>query len=57
MEYCRKEGIVLQAYASLGGQGSGKKMWNTLGGKLLERDEVKAIAEKYQKMPAQVLLR
>ena len=57
VEYCRKEGIVLQAYASLGGQDSGKKTWNVLGGKLLERDEVKAIAEKYQKMPAQVLLR
>jgi diketogulonate reductase-like aldo/keto reductase len=57
VEYCRKEGIVLQAYASLGGQDSGKKTWNILGGKLLERDEVKAIAEKYQKMPAQVLLR
>ncbi len=57
VEYCRKEGIVVQAYASLGGQDSGKKTWNVLGGKLLERKEVKQIAEKYDRTEAQVLLR
>ena len=57
VDYCTKEGIVIQAYASLGGQDSGKKAWNALGGKLLERDEVKTIANKYGKTPAQVLLR
>ena len=57
VEYCREEGIIIEAYASLGGQDSGKKTWIALGGKLLERAEVKAIAEKYNKTPAQVLLR
>jgi len=57
VEYCRKEGIVVQAYASLGGQDSGKKTWNDLGGKLMERKEVGSIAEKYGKTPVQVLLR
>jgi diketogulonate reductase-like aldo/keto reductase len=55
--YCRTEGIVVQAYASLGGQDSGKKTWNILGGRLMEREEVKGIAAKYGKTPAQVLLR
>jgi diketogulonate reductase-like aldo/keto reductase len=31
LEYCRQEGIVLQAYASLGGQDTGKKQWSKLG--------------------------
>ena len=31
LEYCRKEGIVVQAYASLGGQDTGKKQWNKIG--------------------------
>ena len=57
VDYCKKEGIVIQAYASLGGQDSGKKTWNVLGGKLLERHEVITIANKYGKTPAQVLLR
>lgn len=30
VEYCRKEGIVVQAYASLGGQDAGKKFWSAL---------------------------
>ncbi|VEU33897.1 unnamed protein product [Pseudo-nitzschia multistriata] len=30
VEYCRKEGIVVQAYSSLGGQDVGKKFWRTL---------------------------
>lgn len=34
VEYCRKEGIVLQAYASLGGQDTGKKVWAELFGKV-----------------------
>lgn len=57
VEYCQKHGIVVEAYASLGGQDSGKKTWNILGGKLVERKEVCDIAEKYQKAPTQVLLK
>lgn len=57
VEYCRKEGIVVQAYASLGGQDAGKKVWNILGGKLMEREEVLEISKRYGKTPAQVLLR
>jgi diketogulonate reductase-like aldo/keto reductase len=30
VDYCRKEGIVVQAYSSLGGQDSSKKFWRTL---------------------------
>ena len=55
--FCRKEGIAVQAYASLGGQDCGKKTWHALGGKLTEREEVKSIAGKYSKTPVQVLLR
>jgi len=57
VEYCRKHGITIQAYASLGGQDSGKKTFNALGGKLLERSEVKSIARKHDKTEAQILLR
>jgi len=57
VDYCRKEGIAVQAYASLGGQDSGKKTWNVLGGKLTERKEVKNIAAAYGKTEAQILLR
>ena len=32
LEYARKEGIVIQAYASLGGQDAGKKKWTELLG-------------------------
>ena len=57
VEYCRTHGIVVQAYASLGGQDSGKKTFNSLGGKLFERNEVKNIARKHGKTEAQILLR
>ncbi len=57
VEYCRKHGIVVQAYASLGGQDCGKKRWNILGGKLVERNEVLQVAEKYGKTAAQLLLK
>jgi diketogulonate reductase-like aldo/keto reductase len=57
IDYCNQEGIVIEAYASLGGQDCGKKSWNVLGGKLLERPEVSAIADKYNVTEAQVLLR
>jgi diketogulonate reductase-like aldo/keto reductase len=30
LEYCAKEGIVVQAYSSLGGQDAGKKFWSAL---------------------------
>lgn len=57
IEYCHQEGIIIEAYASLGGQDCGKKSWNALGGKLLERPEVSSIADKYGRTEAQVLLR
>eukprot|EP00562_Extubocellulus_spinifer_P002707 CAMPEP_0178476460 /NCGR_PEP_ID=MMETSP0696-20121128/3637_1 /TAXON_ID=265572 /ORGANISM="Extubocellulus spinifer, Strain CCMP396" /LENGTH=374 /DNA_ID=CAMNT_0020103761 /DNA_START=388 /DNA_END=1512 /DNA_ORIENTATION=- len=55
--YCQEHGIVVEAYASLGGQDSGKKTWKKLGGKLTERNEVLRIAKKHDKTAAQVLLR
>lgn len=57
VDYCKSNGIVVQAYASLGGQDSGKRTWKALGGRLVDRDEVKLIAEKHNKTEAQVLLR
>ncbi|CAJ1933420.1 unnamed protein product [Cylindrotheca closterium] len=56
IQYCQKEGIAVQAYASLGGQDAGKKAWKALGGKLLEREEVQKIAQKHSLTNAQVLL-
>ena len=59
--FCREEGIVLQAYASLGGQDAGKRKWETLGGPLLQHETVAAIARRQAAgagaTPAQVLLR
>lgn len=58
--YCEKEGIVLQAYASLGGQDGSKAKWEALGGKLLEAPPVLAACSRHADAgatPAQVLLR
>ncbi len=57
VEYCTRHNIIVQAYASLGGQDCGKKRWKALGGALVERPEVLGIAKKYEKTPAQVLLK
>lgn len=57
VDYCRKQNIVVKAYASLGGQDCGKKTWGRRGGKLSEREEVIRMAEKYGKTPSQILLR
>ncbi|XP_074034991.1 aldo-keto reductase Mvan_2161 [Leptinotarsa decemlineata] len=48
LEFCQREGIVLQAYSSLGGTGNTDLMGNP---------KVKKIAEKLGKTPAQILLR
>lgn len=48
VEFCKKEGILVQAYCSLGG--SGEKS-------LLEDPNVNEIAKKLDKTPVQVLLR
>ncbi|KAG5880458.1 hypothetical protein JTB14_028791 [Gonioctena quinquepunctata] len=48
LELCRKEGILLQAYSSLGG---------TDNRSLLDNPEVTKIAQRLGKTPAQVLLR
>ena len=55
--YCKQEGIVLQAYASLGGQDSGKGKLESLGGYLMERAEVVSASQRTGATPAQVLLR
>jgi len=62
--YCQKEGIVLQAYASLGGQDGTKAKWvELLGGtmkmpkKLLVADAVDMVAKEVGRTNAQVLLR
>ena len=58
--YCDREGIVLQAYAALGGQDGSKRKWQELGGRLLEAPPVLAAAKGHKDegaTPAQVLLR
>jgi diketogulonate reductase-like aldo/keto reductase len=59
--YCEREGIVLQAYAALGGQDGTKKQWTALlgGPKMTLRTcpTVEEIAAKVNRNPAQVLLR
>jgi diketogulonate reductase-like aldo/keto reductase len=69
LEYCAKEGIVVQAYSSLGGQDAGKKFWRTLFplSKGVRKDEavnclsdappVMELAQQVKQTPAQVLLR
>jgi len=56
-DYCRKEGIRLQAYASLGGQDASKAKWMQLGGRLVEQQAVLAAAVAHGRSTAQVLLR
>lgn len=66
LEYCATEGIVVQAYASLGGQDAGKSFWrkvypHTKGEepvtKLLNAPPVLALSKEVERTPAQVLLR
>lgn len=59
LEYCKKEGILVQAYAAIGGQDASKVQWTELlgGNKLMECDVVQEIAASVEKTPAQVLLR
>lgn len=71
VEYCRKEGIIVQAYSSLGGQDAGKKFWRTLYPppkkrgkntpepvtKLSNTPPVLALAAETNRTSAQVLLR
>lgn len=62
LEYCQKEGVVVQAYAALGGQDGTKAKWKALGGKLLETapviDAAKRLSNPNKRVtPAQVLLR
>jgi len=56
-EYCAAEGIVLQAYASLGGQDASRATVQSLGGPLLEAPPVLDAASANSVTPAQVLLR
>lgn len=62
IDYCRQEGIIVQAYAALGGQDGTKAKWKSLGGKLLETAPVLNAAKRLSGpnkpiSPAQVLLR
>ncbi|KAL7552203.1 hypothetical protein ACHAWF_015419 [Thalassiosira exigua] len=62
VEYCEREGIVVQAYAALGGQDGTKAKWKALGGKLLESAPVSDVVDRLRTSgkrvtPAQVLLR
>lgn len=73
VNYCQKEGIVVQAYSSLGGQDVGKKYWRTLYPppkkwdknlpkpepvtKLSNTPPVLALAAETNRTSAQVLLR
>jgi aldehyde reductase len=65
VEYCAKEGIVVQAYASLGGQDAGKAFWKKLYKprnkqavtKLVNAPPVVALANEVRRTPGQVLLR
>ena len=56
-EYCAQEGIVLQAYASLGGQDASRAKLEALGGSLLTSPAVLGAAEAHGVTAAQVLLR
>ena len=66
LEYCRKEGIHVQAYASLGGQDAGKSVWSQLLGvkltgktkkfNLMHAEPVLKLADQLQLTPAQSLL-
>jgi diketogulonate reductase-like aldo/keto reductase len=70
-KYCQQEGIVLQAYASLGGQDTGKAAWDQLLGNpngkpttkkapksdMLHAPAVIELAHEVQATPAQLLLR
>ena len=59
IEYCHKEGIVLQAYAAIGGQDASNVQWAELlgGNTLMQCPVVQEIATSVNKTPAQVLLR
>eukprot|EP01052_Picozoa_sp_SAG31_P053567 SAG31_NODE_13800_length_846_cov_1.048193_2_plen_119_part_01 len=54
--YCKKHGIIVQAYASLGGQDAGNAKLAKLGGPLLNHPAVRGPAEQHGVTPAQVLL-
>eukprot|EP00548_Thalassiothrix_antarctica_P009504 CAMPEP_0194156258 /NCGR_PEP_ID=MMETSP0152-20130528/67649_1 /TAXON_ID=1049557 /ORGANISM="Thalassiothrix antarctica, Strain L6-D1" /LENGTH=165 /DNA_ID=CAMNT_0038863801 /DNA_START=70 /DNA_END=564 /DNA_ORIENTATION=- len=58
-DYCAQEGIILQAYAALGGQDGTKKKWQELldGKKLITCPVVQDIAKDIGVSSAQVLLR
>lgn len=55
--YCEREGIVLQAYAALGGQDAGKAKWEAIGGHVLQAEPVLQAAQAHDATPAQALLR
>lgn len=66
LQYCAKEGIVVQAYASLGGQDAGKAFWKKVYPpkrgeqpvtKLLNTPPVLNLSREVGRTPAQVLLR
>lgn len=55
LQYCREEGILLQAYASLGGQDTGKKAWSQLLGTANDGKTLDLLgSEPVQKLAAQM---
>ena len=58
-DYCTKEGIILQAYAVLGGQDGTKRKWREInnGLSLLESPTVTEIANRHGISASQVLIR
>ena len=53
-KYCEAQGIVVQAYASLGGQDAGRKKLEPLGGPLMEHPNVVRIAKAHGVTSSQV---
>jgi D-xylose reductase len=50
LEYCKNEGIILQAYASLGGQDTGQEAWTKLLGVPVDTSDTTKTKAKARKL-------